>query len=70
MVGNLVWACSFHYVCEFCVWSCYVSPAQFSNYLIEEERYETRHVFPQCGILTSVNSDEPVQLYFKLRNSK
>ena len=26
--------------------------------------------FQQCGILTSVNSDEPVQPPFKLRNSK
>ena len=26
--------------------------------------------FQQCGILTSVDSDEPVQLPFKLRNSK
>ena len=24
----------------------------------------------QCGILTSVDSDEPLQHYFKLRNSK
>ena len=26
--------------------------------------------FQQCGILTSVDSDEPVQPLFKLRNSK
>ena len=26
--------------------------------------------FQQCGILTSVDSEEPVQLPFKLRNSK
>ena len=26
--------------------------------------------FQQCGILTSVDSDEPVQPPFKLRNSK
>ena len=26
--------------------------------------------FQQCGILTSVNSDEPLQPHFKLRNSK
>ena len=26
--------------------------------------------FQQCGILTSVDSDEPVQPSFKLRNSK
>ena len=26
--------------------------------------------FQQCGILTSVDSDEPVQAPFKLRNSK
>ena len=26
--------------------------------------------FQQCGILTSVDSDEPVQSPFKLRNSK
>ena len=26
--------------------------------------------FQQCGILTSVDSDEPVQPHFKLRNSK
>ena len=26
--------------------------------------------FQQCGILTSVESDEPVQSPFKLRNSK
>ena len=25
--------------------------------------------FQQCGILTSVDSDKPVQLPFKLRNS-
>ena len=38
-------------------------------------RYEPRHVisnsdFQQCSILTSLNSDEPVQPPFKLRNSK
>ena len=38
--------------------------------------YPTRHnwavacYFQQCGILTSVDSDEPVQPPFKLRNSK
>ena len=26
--------------------------------------------FQQCGILTSVDSDEPEQVSFKLRNSK
>ena len=26
--------------------------------------------FQQCGILTSVDSDEPVQPHFKLRSSK
>ena len=26
--------------------------------------------FQQCGILTSVDSDEPVQPHFNLRNSK
>ena len=26
--------------------------------------------FQQCGILTSIDSDEPVQLSVKLRNSK
>ena len=26
--------------------------------------------FQQCGILTSIDSDEPVPLPFKLRNSK
>ena len=28
------------------------------------------HDFQQCGILTSVDSDQPVQPPFKLRNSK
>ena len=28
------------------------------------------HDFQQCGILTSIDSDAPVQLPFKLRNSK
>ena len=26
--------------------------------------------YKQCGILTSLDSDEPVQPHFKLRNSK
>ena len=30
---------------------------------------EPRHVIQQCGILTSVDSDEPVQPPFKLRNT-
>ena len=32
--------------------------------------YEPRPDFQQCGILTSVDSDEPVQPPLKLRNSK
>ena len=33
--------------------------------------FEPRHVFfQQCGILTSVDSEEPVQPPFKQRNSK
>ena len=31
---------------------------------------EQRCDFQQCGIFTSVDSDEPVQTPFKLRNSK
>ena len=31
--------------------------------------YEPRHVISNIGILTSVDSDEPVQLTFKARNS-
>ena len=31
---------------------------------------EPRHVISNSGILTSVDSDEPVQPPFKLRNSK
>ena len=31
---------------------------------------EPGHDFQQCGILNSVDSDEPVQSPFKLRNSK
>ena len=32
--------------------------------------YQLSRDFQQCGILTSVDSDEPVQPPFKLRNSK
>ena len=32
--------------------------------------FEPRRDFQQCGILTSVDSDEAVQPLFKLRNSK
>ena len=38
----------------------------FASRLINEPRHE---IFQQCGILTSVDSDEPVQPPFKLRNS-
>ena len=33
------------------------------------DKHETRD-FQQCGILICVDSDEPVQPHFKLRNSK
>ena len=33
-------------------------------------RYESQRDFQQCGILTSVDSEELVQPPFKLRNSK
>ena len=32
--------------------------------------FNASYDFQQCGILTSVDSDEPVQPPFKLRNSK
>ena len=32
--------------------------------------FEPQRDFQQCGILTSVHSDEPVQSHIKLRNSK
>ena len=34
------------------------------------KQYEPRHNFQQCGILTSVDSDKPVQPPLKLRNPK
>ena len=33
-------------------------------------KYARTHDFQQCGVLTSIDSDEPVQPSFKLRNSK
>ena len=36
----------------------------------KENIWATACDFQQCGILTSVDSDEPVQPHFKLRNSK
>ena len=35
-----------------------------------EEQMSGAGDFQQCGILTSVDSDEPVQPPFKLKNSK
>ena len=34
------------------------------------ENFDNLRDFQQCGILTSVDSDEPLQSPFKLRNSK
>ena len=41
-----------------------------SLYIVAKSGFEPRRDFQQCGILTSVDSDEPVQPPFKLRNSK
>ena len=41
-------------------------PRNYNNHKI----YESRRDFQQCGVLTSVDSEEPVQPPFKLRNSK
>ena len=38
--------------------------------LLVETTFEPRRNFQQCGILSNVDSDEPVQPPFKLRNSK
>ena len=38
--------------------------------LAEEYNWAATCDFQQCGILTSVDSDEPVKPHFKLRNSK
>ena len=47
---------------------------QMTKYCDINERVKTIRAvtcdFQQCGILTSVDSDEPVQPPFKLRNSK
>ena len=40
------------------------------NRLGSETSFEPRHDFQQYGILTCVDSDEPGQSPFKLRNSK
>ena len=41
----------------------------FKNNLNSKKRAVARD-FQQCGVLTSVDSDEPLQPPFKLRNSK
>ena len=38
--------------------------------LLNNQNLATTCDFQQCGILTSVDSDKPVQPAFKLRNSK
>ena len=43
-----------------------VPPCSLHKVLILAATYD----FQQCGILTNVDSDEPVQPLFKLRNSK
>ena len=42
-----------------------------SNYFIKRDINEPQHgISNNCGILTCLDSDEPVQPPFKLRNSK
>ena len=46
-------------------------PADNSKLTYSHSRYNIKSCdFQQCGILTSVDSDKPVQPPFKLRNSK
>ena len=35
-----------------------------------KKKYELGHVISKCNILTSVDSDKPVQPHVKLRNSR
>ena len=39
-------------------------------FMFQHQAMTMTHDFQQCGILTCVYSDEPVQPSFKLRNSK
>ena len=43
---------------------------QFSIQMVVVNNWAATWDFQQCGILTDVDSDEPLQYPFKLRNSK
>ena len=42
----------------------------YYNYVTGDDKSREKCDFQQCGILTSVDSDEPLQPSFKLRNYK
>ena len=51
-------------------WSSSVMAPSLSNLRIFDFLLTSAWDFQQCGTLTSVDSDEPLQPLFKLRNSK
>ena len=51
---------------------CSCCPLYYANHLVGEVylNLDMARDFIQCDILTNVDSDEPVQLPFKLKNCK
>ena len=76
--SNRFWVWTVYFVCfvvycgffkQSCFFHSHCNSVEFWPLLVQYISAVTRD-FQQCGILTSVGSDEPVQLPFRLRNLK